>query len=426
MQQAQISKPQLREVLKRLNPRVPAGANDAVLPRVPRDPGVIEDLFAQLEADENAKALLAGHIGVGKSTELLHLAKKMSGQRFVLHCPVSQALGMVHTLDVFSLLMIILQTAIKAWLERLGEFPSGLRERLAAHIGDYLLKQGDEYDLNSKTTDTEISDLYAGSLKNISLLPISVRQKLAVDSNDTAKTCSTVLKQLADAAKMPVLLIIDDLDKVRDEPSQMDMFLDRVRTWASLPCGIVATIPLEAMYSPRGRELDDFWGEASMLNFLPVPVSDGDADEPTDFYYKVLQSADAAHLFDKRQYLKLALISGGSPRSFVNSCVDCVKNAIETNSSTIKDSHIRTYALQNMYKWQEWLNEKDYEALIIVMDSEGSNLGKPEALRLFGDGILLENYDASSDEQPVRLAEWAVPLLETYRKRSSFSKKPKP
>src|ERR1039457_2728537 len=94
----------LRELLRRLNPNVPAGQGDHALPRTPRDSSAMRQLRVSVSADPMTKALLAGHIGVGKSTELLHLAKEMSDERHVIQCSIAQTLG-VHNVDTFSLLI---------------------------------------------------------------------------------------------------------------------------------------------------------------------------------------------------------------------------------------------------------------------------------------------------------------------------------
>ena len=41
------------------------------------------------------------------------------------------------------------------------------------------------------------------------------------------------------------------------EEARDDVFLNRAMAWLRLPCGIVSTLPLDALFSSRGRELDD-------------------------------------------------------------------------------------------------------------------------------------------------------------------------
>src|SRR5258708_3513731 len=68
----------LDEIIQRLNPNLPAGTSDLSMPRISRDSNALRQIRTHLSADKNAKVLLTGHIGVGKSTEMLQLAKDMS------------------------------------------------------------------------------------------------------------------------------------------------------------------------------------------------------------------------------------------------------------------------------------------------------------------------------------------------------------
>ena len=96
--------------MRRLNPNVPAGAAEG-MPRIPRDSNAVRQITTLLRADPFGKALLTGHIGVGKSTELLHLANELSPQRFVIRCSIAASLG-VHNANTFTLLVVVLEAAI--------------------------------------------------------------------------------------------------------------------------------------------------------------------------------------------------------------------------------------------------------------------------------------------------------------------------
>jgi hypothetical protein len=52
--------------------------------------------------------------------------------------------------------------------------------------------------------------------------------------------------------------------------------------------------------------------------------------------------------------------------------------------------------------------------LVDVLDSEGSNV--PHAISLLRDGILVRDGSAPPERQ-FRLAAWAEPLVEAYRRR---------
>lgn len=436
-----LSKNKLQTIFSQLNPRVPAGSTNSTLQRIHRDENIVNDLLIQLRADEQAKVLLSGHIGVGKSTELIYLAEQMEEERFIVQCSISQVLGVVHTLDIFSLLIIILQALIEAWQVKLQSFPKGLIERLVKyHIkaiwggnSEILpLFRFPENDLDIKT-EKQLLNFYSKILKEIPLQTQQLRLKALPYANITEKSCNFILSSLTDSVKKPILVIIDDLDKIRDESSQGEIFLDYANTWSKLPCNIVATVPLEIIYSSRGRQVDDFWGEITVLNPLPIPEQSQNNDdmyqsmyynqydrfsEKCDFYRQLLMSVDALSSFEHREsYLKLANISGGLPRSFVNACLGSIRNAMKAGEELmIRDIHIEAYEIQHLNKWRGRIDDEDYEALLTVLVSGGSNLNNPKALHLLRDGILLKDENAFEDRQ-IRLASWAKPLVEAYCKR---------
>lgn len=441
------STPDLREIIRRLNPNVPAGQGESAIPRTPRDSNALRQLRTYVSADPNAKALLTGHVGVGKSTELLHLANKMDAERFVIPCSIAQTLG-VHNVDTFSLLVVILEASIRSWIERLGEMPSGLIEELIDHIRNLLptekrppkkaktvpstlartmpkqhfgrglqeLLQDIEATGKRKSESEQLVQLYSEILQRLALRYVPEDELANLDVSSVAQSCEIVLKELAHKAEKPVLLIIDDLDKVRDERIQVEVFLDRAMAWMRLPCAVVATSPLDAIFSAKGAELDHVWGEVQILDPLPVPDSTGtSANDPAlSPYLTILRSVQAHEVFSALQCRRLAHAASGLPRSFVYACSACVRYALEAGDSHVRDYHVDLVQRDLTDRWRGRLNDSDYDALIGVLDSGGSNV--PKAIELLRDGLLIRDGSAPDVEQ-FRLATWVVPLVEAYRKR---------
>lgn len=438
----------LREIIRRLNPNVPAGQGKAAIPRTPRDSNALRQLRTYVSADLYAKALLTGHVGVGKSTELLHLAHEMDAERFVIQCSIAQTLG-VHNVDTFSLLVVILEAAIRSWIERLGEIPSGLIEELIDHIRnllpaekrpakkakkarssltDVMLTQASfarilgellkDVDLaeTKRSESHQLVGLYSEILQRLALRYVPEDELANLDVSSVALSCEIVLKELAHKAGKPVLLIIDDLDKVRDERTQVEVFLDRAMAWMRLPCAVVATSPLDAIFSTKGAELDHVWGEVQILDPLPVPDSTGASsrDPALKPYLSMLRSVKAHEVFSALQCRKLAHAASGLPRSFVYACSACVRYAVEAGDSHVRDYHVDLVQRDLTDRWRGRLNDSDYHALIAVLDSGGSNV--PKAIELLRDGLLIRDGCAPDTEQ-FRLASWVVPLVEAFRKR---------
>ena len=417
------------------------------MPRTPRDSNAMRQVRTHVTADPHAKVLLAGHIGVGKSTELLNLSQEMKHERFVIWCSIAQTLG-AHNVDTFSLLVAILEASIRAWIEQLGDLPPGLVEELVDHIRELfpakkrphtesavepvlfqrelalmrerLLKRlgggggGPRY----VKTGNELSKLYSEMLQRLALRHVAQDQLAVFDVSSFALSCEVLLKELANSAGKPVLIIIDDLDKIRSEEAQVDVFLDRAMAWMRLPCAVAATLPFDALFSPRGRELDHVWGDVHILDPLPIPELPGHGlDDPElQFYLVVLRSINAQDILTALQCRKLAHLASGLPRAFVNAAGACVRYAIDAGEEHILDYHLDLVQQDLVARTRGRLNDSDYEALVAVLDTKGSNV--PKAIQLLRDDVLIRDGNAPPDKQ-FRLASWVEPLVGEYRRRTA-------
>jgi len=238
----------------------------------------------------------------------------------------------------------------------------------------------------------------------------------ALEPSYVARSCELVLKELKDKASKPVLLIIDDLDKVRDESAQIDVFLDRSMAWMRLPCGVVATLPLDLLFSTKGRELDEIWGGVAVLDPLPVPALDGTSAREVALqpYLEMLRSIGAQAAISALQCRKLANIASGLPRSFVYACGACVRHALEAKESHVRDYHVDLVRRDLADRWRGRLLDADYDALLSVIDSGGGNV--PRAGHLLRDGLLIRDGSAPGAHQ-FRLATWVEELVQAYRGR---------
>jgi hypothetical protein len=400
----------------------------------------MRQIRAHLGADPFAKLLLTGHIGVGKSTELYNLAGEMQSERWVVRCSVADTLG-VHNVNTFSLLVVLLEATMRSWVEVLGEMPPGLVEDLVQHVRTLLPKERRPPKTPAETLRPTAADLKTGAharktvrsgedllriyfevLQSLAVRSVPLEQVAALDPSPLALSCETVLKELADAAANPVLLVIDDLDKVRDDDARDDVFLNRAMAWRRLPCGIVSTLPLDAVFSTIGPDLDQVWVEGpQVLDPFPVPMAQGGAvrDEALQPYLSILRSVDAHEVISAHQCRRLANASSGLPRNFVSACATCVRYALEAGQPHVRDYHVDLALRDIAERWQGRLNDSDYEALVDVLDSGGSNV--PKAITLLRDGVLIRDGAAPPDQR-FRLANWAESLVDAFRARQRGKK----
>ncbi|MGA2031939.1 MAG: hypothetical protein ABSG68_06775 [Thermoguttaceae bacterium] len=441
----------LEEIVRRLNPNVPAGATADAMPRIPRDSNAVRQITTLLRADPFGKALLTGHIGVGKSTELMHLTNELAPQRFTIRCSIADSLG-VHNADTFTLLVVVLEAAIRAWISQLLPMPPGLIEQLVERV-DKLLpmeKRPPKPERGSRTTMSpaltafqegmramhealgvgeglerirtgeQLAALYSDCIRRLAIRYVPDADLASIDVSAVVESCEVILKEIGEKFRKPVLLVIDDLDKVMDPALQQSLFIDRAMAWRRLPCAVVATLPFDAYFRERSAEIDQLWTEVLVLDPLPIPTPDGqDLSEPAlQPYLTMLHEAGAERLFSARQTRRLAHASGGLPRTFIYFCSTCALYALEANATHVLNSHIDLVLQDMANKWRGRLTDSDYEGIEKVLQSEGTNVRN--VVQPLRDGILIRDGSQQPDKQ-YRIAPWAEPLLNAYQKRTQVA-----
>ncbi len=153
---------------------------------------------------------------------------------------------------------------IRAWTKKLGGVPPGLAERLGAECRGYWKRIALAHHHRSTAVRWLLAD------------PSGSSPGTSRSSGDVGETRSGAPRaqlrsrhqRTGEQGTKPVLLVIDDLDKVRDEETQHELFIDRATAWMRLPCGVLATLPLDVLFTERGRELDHVWGEIGILDLF--------------------------------------------------------------------------------------------------------------------------------------------------------------
>jgi hypothetical protein len=429
----------LQELIRRFNPNLPAGTNDFTIPRTPRESSAIRQIAVQIGADPRAKVLLTGHIGVGKSTEILNLGRQMESERFVVSCSTASTLG-AHNVNAFSLLVVILEATVRNWTSRIGDLPPGLVESIKNRLKglDKKVKLPPpfrEFLAASQSLFSEVGPrggelaaLLSNSLGNLAFRSETPHLVSSSDLQDLQTCCEEALKELENQTGKPVLLLIDDLDKVRNEDSQREVFVDRAMAWIRLPCGLLSTLPLDVLFGPLGSDLDQLWGDVQVLEPLPVPDRSekgvGDPSKVKDpllqIYLAILESVGADDAISALQCRRLAFLASGLLRQFVQYCGSAIRYASSVGLKHVRDTQIDLVEQDMAAKWSGRLNDSDYQSLIEVLDSHGRNL--PKALPLLRDGLLIRERGNDSLVR-FRVPAWVMPFVDQYRKRDQARKK---
>ncbi len=412
MQNAANSQDELRRLLRRLNPNRPASLSEDTLPRIDRIGGSLSLLATHLKADPYTKALVAGHIGVGKSTELMHLAESLKADYFVIFRSVSSVLG-AHNTSVPTLLVFLMEEAVKRWNRELGEMPRELVRNIGEIFGDrsdaetgmpHLLsliglqtpsESQKEKDYPNFETADQMEKFLTKMLQKISLRYFRFEENRSIDISDLALAFENLLDRMVEYANKPLLIIIDDLDKLGDEEASLDLFVQRAMAWIRLPCAIVATMPLDMYFHDRSREIDHIWGEVSILDPLDTPAEAAELTDPAlSFYLTLIKEIGGERYFSAKQISRLARISGGIVRDFVHLCALSVNYVLDTGESHVLDWHIQAVERVLSEKFQSRLDDNDYAIIEKIVRQQGNAKAGAQLIR---NGALLCKRDENRE-----------------------------
>ncbi len=306
--------------------------------------------------------LFTGHIGCGKSTELLRLKAELEkAQYHVVYFESSEDMELADV-DIGDVLLAIARRVSQS-LEslNLGE-PRGLKGILQG-AAQLLMT---EIELNAEAefmglgmsgnTDGEFS-LSAGigkitaRAKNDATLRDRLNQYLGPQKNQLLETINhellkPAIQQLKAQGKAGLVVIVDNLDRVDNRPKafgrpqQEYLFIDQHECLIKLHCHKVYTLPLALKFSSEyGLLTQRFPEDPKVLPMVPVEFQSGDQCEPGLALLRRMvlvralpegtdteRDALIANLFDSPASLdRLCTVSGGHVRDLLRLLNDWIK-----------------------------------------------------------------------------------------------------
>lgn len=322
--------------------------------------------ITRISPDEPTCQLFTGHIGAGKSTELLRLQAELEQEGFVVvYFESSQYLD-VADVDITDILLAIAWQVSEALAGIKIKLQPGLFTRLFQDIGQFLQTP---IELNAEAEiSLGIAKIHART-KESPQVRRRLREYLEPRTSNILAAINTELikpvqAELKRRGKSGLVVIVDNLDRItyrllpsgRSQPEYL--FIDRGDELRQLACHIVYTIPLALAFCNDAETLKNRLGGGLIPQVLPmvqVRSRDGQFYQPgMDLLrHLVLSRAfpDAAlterlnlvpEVFDSLDTLdRLCQISGGHLRNLLGLLYDCLRQEDPPISRECLESAIR-------------------------------------------------------------------------------------
>lgn len=314
-----------------------------------RGGNIMEELkrtITRLSPNSPTSQLFTGHIGCGKSTELLRLKTELEEEGFhVVYFESSQDLDMADV-DITDILLAIARQVSES-IEKLQIKlqPRGFKALLKG-VYEVLNTQ---IDLSAEANVPGIGTIAGNTEGEFSLalgigkitaktkaapnLRERLRQYLEPRTNNILEAINKELldpanEQLKQLGKKSLVVIIDNLDRISHQagptgrPQPEYLFVDRGEQLNNLNCHVVYTIPLILIFSNDLGQLTNRFGvEPKLLPMVPVQLSDGtDCEEGLALLQQMVLARAFPEIKDVRERLQLVTTIFDSPETLDRMC----------------------------------------------------------------------------------------------------------
>lgn len=381
---------------------------------------VMVRLKREIEASvKNGKFVFAGHRGCGKSTLLKRLAIDMQERHFVVFFSIAELIEMTaitHTNIIYAIALQLLTQATKQRIE------------VAEDIQETLL--GWNNTVRTQTSTQATTGTVGAGLDNIlKLFTAKLQQEKAFRDelettferrlSDLVGKCDRLAATIQIATQKPVLVIIDDLDKL-DLPLVEAIYRNNIKSLFSPQFRIVFTIPVSAVQEPQVMGALNSEGVVRphlfpVAKFFPKDQRHDAQAEPVEktvnTFLEMLSKRIPPDLIEPEIAREMVLKSGGVVRELVRIGRECctesmVKLEIEPDQTSVRiDDETLKAALRNLRNdFARQIGSDLYDLLVEVYDTaEAPDASDAGFVKLLHGLMVLEyeNDDLWYDVHPI-------------------------
>lgn len=367
-------------------------------------PNPMARIRRMLQTSRPAKVFVAGHVGAGKSTQLRKLASDSDVQKH------------------FSVILVRLETVELPFLDS-----AQLLFHMARELYEHGKKLGALGDETSSRKHVEAMDKHLFGEKGlvpesgttsfeINLWLVKLRQDLKVsekarsrfrDFGETHRTLlQDFLRDLSTSIELSLhtsgkpsalLMVIDDLDKVRAIDQQRDLFQVNLGALLTLPFRVIYTLPAAVSFDPTRREL-----HYAVEHIYPERVLDKPRgsfqpmnrllEESLSFFQNILWRRVEKSLFDSEAIRFAVAYSGGVARDYFRLLKEAAAIAEQLGYSQVDVASMKSAIREERLRWTRALDHEDYQALILTHRTHDRRDDERHR-RLMDLGLLLECYN---------------------------------
>ncbi len=368
-------------------------------------------LRREIEASApNGKFVFAGHRGCGKSTLLKQVAVDMQQKHAVIFFSIADQIEMsavTHTNILYAIAIQLLSYASKqkiAISEDIRETLLGWNTTVRKQVSSEGAKGG--ISLNTKAL--QIVDL---SLKQEKSFRDELEKTFSKKISDLVQKCDRIAAAIQTAKKQPVLVIIDDLDKL-DLPLAEAIFRNNIKSLFFPGFRIVFTVPVaavretkvvsalqsEGIVRPRLFPVAKFFGKENRHTLGAEPDA-----KFLNTFVELLNKRIPEGLLEPEIARQIVLMSGGVVREIVRlareCCLECmVQIDIEPDDDDVTiNQEVLTIALRNLRNdFDRQIGSDLYNLMVTVYKTAETPDARGEEFMRLLHGLMVLEYENDS------------------------------
>lgn len=335
--------------------------------------------IALLYPQQPTAQLFTGHVGSGKSTELLRLKAELESKGFhVVYFQSDQDLEMGNV-EVTNVLMAITRRVSES-LETLDiRLRPSYFERLLSELSQLFQTPVNISEVSFSVGMASVTAEARASTERLSQLQqyLEPRTRSIIEAINE-QLLKPAIAQLPSHGKRGLVVIVDNLDrmdtiqKVANRLQSEYLFVGRGEQLKGLACHVVYTIPLELAFSDELPQLINRFGDRpKVLPMVPVQTRSGDPYEPGLALLRQMALARAFPQLSPTQRLeqvgdmfenaatldRLCYISGGHMRNLMRLMYGCLLKqdppfSRQTLEAVIRNERDDLASLIDDHEWQ--------------------------------------------------------------------------
>ncbi|MGE5659117.1 MAG: P-loop NTPase fold protein [Actinomycetota bacterium] len=353
----------------------------------------LKDTITYFSPDNPTCVLFTGHIGCGKSTELLRLKGELEQEGFeVVYFESSEDLEMTDV-DIVDILLAIarrvsqnLEELTLAEPKRFKDLLHNVAKVLNAEVQGIKFKipnvgeVGFENKGETFTLAVGIGEITAKA-KSDSMLRNKVNQYLGPQKTDLLKAINEELLEPAIAklkqqGKKGLVVIVDNLDRLDSRPKpfgrpqQEYLFVDQGEYLSKLHCHLVYTMPLALKFSNDYSNLTQRFDDPKVLPMVLVKLPDGRECETGMALLRQMVLARAMPDLEPNQRLEKIEEIFDSPESLDRLCSASgghVRDLLRLLNSWVKKGRKFPLSRQTL---EEVIRERRNEMTLVISEDE--------------------------------------------------------